>query len=369
MIKIPVSEPLLSGNEAKYVEDCVKTGWISSGGKYIGEFENSFAKYVNSKHAITSSNGTTALHLAMLALGIGNKDEVIVPNFTMIASVNSVVYTGAKPVFVDVEPRTWTIDVSKIEEKITESTKAIMPVHIFGHPCDMDPILDIAKEHDLFVIEDAAEAIGAEYKGKIVGCLGDVGAFSFYGNKNITTGEGGMTVTNNDELAELMKSFKNHWFDKERTYVHKKVGFNYRMTNIQAAIGLAQLENVNKHVELKRKMGQTYNKLLENVTGVRIPIEEKWAKNVYWMYSILLQNSFGKTRDFVRAELEKMGVDTRLLFFPMNSQPCYKFLNDTDSYPVSEELYKTGFYLPSGLTLKNEDIEFVVDCLQKIKSL
>ena len=369
MKKIPVSEPLLDGKELEYVTDCLKSGWVSSGGKYTVEFENKFSRYINAKHSITSCNGTTALHLAVLSLGIGNNDEVIVPNFTMIASVNPIVYTGAKPVFVDVEPRTWNIDINKIEENITEKTKAIMTVHIFGHPCDMDPILAIAKKHDLFTIEDAAEAIGAEYKKKKVGCLGDVGAFSFYGNKIITTGEGGMTVTNNDELAERIRLFKNHWFDKERTYIHKNVGFNYRMTNIQAAIGLAQLENVEKHIKIKRKIAQNYNRLLKEVDGIRTPIEEKWAKNVFWMYAILIQNSFGKQRDFLRKELEKLGIDTRLLFAPMNSQPCFKFLNDNNHYPVTEDLYKGGFYLPSGLRLSEEEIRYVTDSIKTIKSM
>ncbi|MBI2542867.1 MAG: DegT/DnrJ/EryC1/StrS aminotransferase family protein [Candidatus Aenigmarchaeota archaeon] len=367
MMKIPVSKPLFSGKELEYVTDCMKTGWVSSGGKYIEEFENGFSKYLNAKHSITACNGTAALHLALLSLGIEKGDEVILPNFTMIASANSIVYTGAKPVFVDVEPRTWNIDVDKIEEKITKDTKAIMAVHIFGHPCDMDPILKIANEHGISVVEDAAESIGAEYKGKIVGCLGDVGAFSFYGNKIITTGEGGMVVTNNEETAERIKAFKNHWFDKDRTFIHKNIGFNYRMTNIQAAIGLAQLENIEKHIKIKRDIVQTYNNLLKEVDGVRTPIEEKWAKSVFWMYAVLIQDSFGKDKDVVRKELEKLGVETRLLFAPMNSQPSFAFLGDSNNYPVSEELYKRGFYLPSGLQIDDKEIQYVADSIKNIR--
>ncbi len=369
MMKIPVSEPVLDGNEYKYVVDCLKSGWISSGGKFTEKFEEKFSKYVKAKNSITACNGTAALHLAALSLGIGKDDEVILPNFTMIASANAIVYTGAKPVFVDAEPRTWTIDVNKIEDKITKKTKAMMLVHVFGHPCDMDPIMDIAKEHDLFVIEDAAEALGAEYKGKIVGCLGDVGAFSFYANKTITTGEGGMVVTNNNEVAEKIRAFKNHWFDKERTYVHKEIGFNYRMTNLQAAIGLAQLENINKHIEKRRKIARVYNELFKNVDGIRTPVEETWAKNIYWMYAVLLESKIDKDKDFVRKELEKMGVETRLLFSPMNSQPCFKFLNDNSSYPISEDLYRRGFYIPSGFKLSEEEIKYIVSCIKKIKDM
>lgn len=244
-----------------------------------------------------------------------------------------------------------------------------MVVHIFGHPADMDLIMEIARKHDLFVVEDCAEAHGAEYRGRKTGSIGDVSCFSFYANKIITTGEGGMITTDDDEIAERARFLRNLAFDKARTYIHKEIGFNYRMTNIQAAIGLAQLENIKKHIEAKRRIAKTYNELLSKVEGIRIPVEEPWAKSVYWMYAILLEKSFGKERDEAREKLAKFGVETRCLFAPLHSQPCLKFLNDTNSYPISEDLYKRGFYLPSGIGLTREEIEKVVEAIKKIKQL
>ncbi|NQV08592.1 DegT/DnrJ/EryC1/StrS family aminotransferase, partial [Candidatus Woesearchaeota archaeon] len=258
---IPVAEPVLEGNELKYVTECVKTGWISSAGKFVKKFEEKFSKYCDCKYGVAVSNGTTALHLALVALGIKKGDEVIVPNFTFVATANAVVYVGGVPVFVDADKETWNIDVDKIEEKITSKTKAIIPVNIYGHPCDMNKIMDIAKKHNLYVIEDCAESHGAEYNGEKTGSFGDISCFSFYGNKIITTGEGGMCVTNNKELAEKMSMLKDHGMKPERRYWHETIGFNYRMTNIQAAIGLAQLENINKFIETKRENTIIYNSL------------------------------------------------------------------------------------------------------------
>lgn len=370
MEKIPVCEPLLGEKELQNVIECIKSGWISGKGKYIKEFEERFARYCGARYGISTTSGTTALHLAMLALGIGKGDEVIVPDFTMIASANSVVYVGAKPVWVDAEPYTWNIDPSKIEEKITRNTKAIMPVHIYGHPVDMDPILEIAKERELLVIEDAAEAHGSEYKGKGVGCLGDVGCFSFYANKIITTGEGGMVVTNDENIAERARLFKDLYFDEERKYAHQQIGFNFRMTNMQAAMGIAQLERINELVKTKRKVANLYNSLLKDVKGVTTPPEAGWAKNVYWMYTILIEDEFGMNRDTVKKGLEKRGIDTRFAFSPMHRQPCFAklgFYGRDKDYPVAEELSRKGLYLPSGLTLKEEQIRYIVDTLKDLR--
>lgn len=296
---IPVCEPFLTGKELQYVDDCLKTNWISSAGKYIAEFEKGFAAYCKVKYGIATTNGTTALHLALATLGIGKGDEVIIPTFTMAACAFSVIYTGAKPVLVDSEPETWNMDVGQIERKVTPRTKAIMPVHIYGHPCDMDPIMNIARKHHLYMVEDAAEAHGATYKGKMTGSMSDIGSFSFYANKIITTGEGGMIVTDDEKLAERARRLKDQAFSRERRFLHTDLGFNYRMTNVQAAIGLAQLESIDRFVEMRRKNASLYNRLLKGVPGITLPVEKNWAKNVYWMYSIVIENEFGIDRKSV----------------------------------------------------------------------
>ncbi len=366
---IPVCEPLLTGKELEYVTDCLKTNWISSAGKYIAEFEKGFAVYCGSKQGITTTSGTTALHLALAALGLGKGDEVIIPTLTMAACAFSVIYTGAKPVLVDSEPETWNMDVAQIERKITLHTKAIMPVHIYGHPCDMDPIMDIARKHHLYVVEDAAEAHGATYKGKMAGGMGDVGCFSFYANKIITTGEGGMMVTNDEKVADRARRFKDQAFSRERRFLHTDIGFNYRMTNIQAAIGLAQLESIDRFVEMRRKNAQLYNKQLKGVSGITLPQEKKWAKNVYWMYCIVIEDEFGMSRDDLMAYLRQKGVDTRTFFIPMHVQPAFKNMGlfEGEHYPVSEQLARKGLYLPSGSGLTEEQINSVCEAVIQAK--
>lgn len=370
---IPVCEPALIGNESKYVNDCLKTNWISSAGKYIGMFENDFAKYCETKYGIATCNGTVSIHLALEALNIGPDDEVIVPDFTMIASVNSILYTGAKPVFVDADIETWCIDPKLIEEKITKKTKAIMPVHIYGHPCDMDPIQKLAKKYNLSIVEDAAEAHGALYKNKKIGSLGDAASFSFYSNKILVCGEGGMVVTNDEKLADRMRLLKNHAFTKNR-FTHEEVGYNYRMTNIQAAIGLGQLENADKLVQMRINNANLYNKLLRNIKGIILPPSKDWAKNVYWMYGILLSKEFGMPRDRLREELLKEGIDTRSFFIPSHRQPMFtkkskkfKMPDISGRYPVSDNLGSSGFYLPSSSHLPKEDIIYITDTIKKIK--
>ena len=371
-IFIPVCEPTLSGNELKYVTEAVKTGWISSAGKFIQQFEDKFAEYCGVKYGISCSNGTTALHLAIEAIGISKGDEIITPTFSMAASTNSILYAGAKPVFIDSELDTWNLDITEIESKITSKTKAIMIVHTYGHPVDMDKVKEIADKHNLPIIEDAAEAHGAEYKGKKIGSVGDIACFSFYANKIITTGEGGMVVTNNAKLAERAKKLRNHFFGEPR-FLHQEVGYNYRLTNMQAAIGLAQLEKIDELVNARRHNAYLYNYLLKNVKGIILPPEKPWAKNVYWMYGILVnEEEFGMSAAELMKELAKRKIETRTFFIGMHKQPAYNkklehFPDKTDC-PVAEKLEKEGFYLPSTSHLTLEQIEFITDAIKEVQN-
>jgi perosamine synthetase len=364
---ISVCEPVLDGREMEYVMDCLRTNWISSAGKYITLFEKKFSEYCEMPFGVACSSGTTAIHLALVALGIGPGDEVIIPDFTLIVSANAIIWTGAKPVLVDVDHKTWCVDSRLIEAKITPKTKAIMAVHMYGHPCDMDAISAIAKRHNLFVIEDCAEAHGAEVKGRKVGSLSEASCFSFYGNKILTTGEGGMVLSSDRELDAKLRLLRNQAFEEPR-FVHNIIGFNYRMTNIQAAIGLAQTEMVEQKIAKKREIGLTYNQLLRDVPGLVLPYEEPWAKNVYWMYGIVVQDEFGVTKEELMTLLKEKGVETRAFFCPMSMQPVFKKQNpqypDTSGdYPVSTDLWNRGLYLPSGLNLTRSRIEEVVDRL------
>lgn len=362
---IPVCSPTIGEEELKNVTDCIKTNWISSKGKYVKEFEEKFSRYCNVKHGITTTSGTTALHLAVATLGISKGDEVIMPTLTNAATAFCVIYNGATPIFVDSEPITWNIDVSKIEEKITEKTKAIIPVHIYGHPVDMDPIMEIAEKHDLSVIEDAAEAHGAEYKGRKAGGLGDIGCFSFYANKIITTGEGGMLVTNNDEIAERARMLKDLAHSKEMRFLHKTVGYNYRMTNIQAAIGLAQLGKIEKFIDARRNNAKRYNSFLKDIEGITLPPEASWAKSVYWMYGILIEDDFGVSRGELLEKLKECGVETRTFFIPMHRQPVFAGMGlSGGTYPVADDLSRKGIYLPSSSSLTEEDINFVCQAIK-----
>lgn len=369
---IPVCEPLLSGKEVEYVNDCLNTGWISSTGKYVKAFEESFASYCDAKYAVGVTNGTVALHLALVAAGVGKGDEVIIPNFTMIATAFAVCYTGATPVFVDADPLSWNIDINLIESKITKRTKVIMPVSIFGHPCDMDEINDLARKYKLLVIEDAAESHGAEYKGRKVGTLADITSFSFFANKNLTTGEGGALVTNNEELYRKMLYFKNMCFPLEspRNYLHNDIGFNYRMSNIHAAIGLAQVEKADEYKEMRIRNHQLYESYLKDVDGINFQQSRHYVTNVFWMNSIVIDpKKYGKTRDELVQHLKEKGIDTRLLFKGMHIQPsmikygCYC----NDNYPITTILSENGFYLPSGSALTKNDIERISNVLIKFK--
>ncbi len=366
---IPVFTPCVGEEELKNVTNAIKTNWISSKGEYIKKLEEEFAKYCGVKYGVLTNNGTAALHLALCVLGVGVGDEVIIPNFTMISTALAVHYTGAVPIFVDAQEDTLNIDVEKIEEKITPKTKAIMPVHIYGHPCDMNEINEIAKKHNLFVVEDAAEAHGAEYYGKKCGSLSDIGCFSFYANKLITTGEGGIIVTNNKEFYEQAQYLKNLAFGKEKRFVHEDVGFNYRMTNVQAAIGLGQMEKINDFLKIKRNNAQLYSSFLKNTKGVILPVEKPYVKNSYWMYAIRFNEEFGLEKEEIRRKLFEEGIDTRDFFVGMNKQPVFtrRGFQTEELFPVSDKLAETGLYLPSGLNLSEQDIKYICYTIEKIQ--
>ncbi|MFH1868400.1 MAG: DegT/DnrJ/EryC1/StrS family aminotransferase [Candidatus Omnitrophota bacterium] len=360
---IPLAEPSLSGNELRYISSCVRSGWISSLGGYVGKFEKAFSRYCGAKYGVSVSSGTAALHLALLAMGVRSGHEVIVPSLTFVATANAALYTGAKPVFVDSERTTWNMDVGKIEEKINSKTKAIIAVHLYGHPCDMDPILKIAGKHGIAVIEDAAEAHGAEYKGRKAGSLGDIACFSFYGNKIITTGEGGMCLTNNKRLAEKIELLKDHGMSKKRRYYHPLLGYNYRITNLQSAIGLAQLERIDKMVMIKRRNAGLYNLLLNGKSGITSQREMPWSESAYWMYSILISKNCRITRDRLMKKLREKGIDTRPFFIPLHKMPYFK---SGSKLPVAEDLSKRGINLPSSVTLKEREIEFIAKTIRKL---
>lgn len=364
---IPVNRPLFISNEKKYLAECIDSGWISSEGPFIKEFEEKFSGYVGKKFGVAVSNGTAALEVAVGAAGIGPGDEVIMPTFTIISCASAVVACGARPVFVDSESETFNIDVSKIEEKITKKTKAIMVVHMYGHPSDMDAIMRIAKKHKLLIIEDAAEAHGAEWKNKKCGSFGDISIFSFYANKIISTGEGGMVLTDNKVFARRAEFLRNLGFNNKKRFHHTELAKNYRMTNLQAAVGVAQLRSIDTLVKIKRENAKKYTALLKNIPGLQLPVQKELAKNVYWMYGIVLDKSTGFTAESFAKRLAKEGVQTRPFFYPMHSQPVFETLmKKKDAFLVSEHIAKYGLYLPSGLGLKTSEIRKVCSIVKKI---
>lgn len=348
-IKIPVYSPYLHGNEKKYVNDCLDSTWISSKGKYVSEFENKFAEYINSPYATSVANGTVAIHLALLALGIGPGDEVIVPSLTYVASVNAIAYTGATPVFVDSLDSTWQIDSEDVRRKINTKTRAIMAVHLYGQACDMDALATLAKQHNLFLIEDCAEALGTYYKMKHIGTFGDIATFSFFGNKTITTGEGGMVVMKDKTLYELAAKLKAQGVSNTLQYWHDIIGYNYRMTNICAAIGLAQLEQVDTILAKKRSIAKHYAETLRGLP-LQIHTEAPETKHSYWMCSIALNDA--KLRDPLREYLASHGIETRPLFYPVHTMPMYA--DQKQKFPIAESLAARGINLPSwpGLTMQ-----------------
>ena len=365
---LPVGAPVLSGNERNYILDCLESTWISSNGQYLERFERAFADFCNVKQATSCCNGTAALHLALMALNVGPGDEVIAPTLTFVATVNAITYCGATPVLIDSEPETWNLDPNLIEEKITSNTKGIIAVHIYGHPVDMDPVLSVADRHGLFVIEDAAEAHGAEYRGNNIGSLGNMATFSFYGNKIITAGEGGMVVTNDDTLAAKVRQLKGQGMDPNRRYWFPIVGYNYRMTNMQAAIGLAQLEKVDWYIQRRREVARWYYEYLQNSPELILPVEKEWARNVYWMFSIVLHENVRVERDQVMINLMEQGIETRPFFYPMHTLPPYRGLAEGQSFPVADWIAPRGINLPTWAGLTKEDVKFVCDALIKCVS-
>lgn len=357
---IPVYEPFIDDKEIKYAVSCIKSGWISSTGKFVDRFAEEFAKFLNIKYAVPVSNGTAALHLALQCLKIKPGDEVIVPALTFASTANAVIYTGAKPVFVDVRLDNYALDENMIEEKITNKTKAIIPVHLYGFPANLTPILKIAKKYNLYVIEDAAEAHGAEYKGKKVGSIGDIGCFSFYGNKVITTGEGGMVVTNNKKYAERIKFLRSHAMKTgSHRYWHTEVGYNYRLTALQSAIGLAQLTKIKTIIQKKCQIAEKYQKGLSNINDIILPKELENCKSIWWLYTFCCKNQ--KLRDSLIKYLKTKGIDTRPVFYPLPIMPPYK---DKFIYSNANLLSKTGLSLPSWPGLPNEDIDYIVSSIK-----
>jgi perosamine synthetase len=367
---VMVNEPLLDGNEKKYLNECIDTGWVSSEGPFVKKFESQMAHYVGRKYATACSSGTAALDIAVSALDLQKNDEVIMPSFTIISCAQALTKLSIKPVLVDSEYDTFNMKVEDIESKITSKTKAIMIVHIFGLTVDVDPIINLAKKYNLKVIEDAAQAIGQTYKGNQCGSFGDISIFSFYPNKHITTGEGGMVLCDDDLLDKRSKSLRNLCFGEQR-FIHDEIGFNYRMTNMQAALGVAQLERINQIVEKKRWIGETYNSLLQDLDMINLPIKAtSYCENIYWVYAITLKDDYSKTSREVMQELGECNIGTRPFFYPMHQQPVFNraglFLQDR--LPNSEKLYKMGFYIPSGLALTQDQAVEVSEALHKVLS-
>jgi len=337
---------------------------VSSLGYFVDKFENNFSKYCNRKFGVTTSNGTSALHLALSALDIKKGDEVIIPALTFAAVANAVLYTGAKPVLVDIDKQTLNMDPNYIEKHITKMTKAIIVAHLYGHPADMDPLLTIAKKNKLYVIEDAAEAHGALYKNKICGSFGDISCFSFYGNKTITTGEGGMCMTDNKNLCKKMKLLRDHGMTINNKYWHNVVGFNYRLTNLQSALGCAQLERIKEFVKAKRKNASFYKKELADVPWIKPILEQSYATSSYWMFTVLIDKNFKYSRVEVIEKLKEKGIDSRIIFYPLNDMPPYK--NKKNKFPISEDISYRGINLPSSTKLTKKDIVYICSTIKSL---
>ncbi len=362
---IPVCEPVLGGNEIEYVRQAIESNWISSAGGFTREFEAAFARFCGTRYGIACSSGTAAMHLMAASLGLESGDEVILPTFTMIATANAITYCGARPVLVDCEPQHWQMDVEQVAAKITPRTRAVMPVHIYGHPVDMDPLIELADRHGLAIIEDAAESHGARYKGRPVGGLGLAAGFSFYANKIVTTGEGGMVTTNDPDFARLAATLRDHAFSPERHFWHSYIGFNYRLSNLQAAVGLAQMEQCERLIEARRRNAAAYGRTLASIPGIRTPAEAPWASSVYWMYGILVDaEEYGLTRDQLRRRLAENGIETRSFFVPVHCQPVYRRAYASERFPVAERLCRDGLYLPSASSLQLEEIEYIAGVIR-----
>lgn len=359
MNPILVNQPLLDGNEKKYLLECIDTGWISSEGPFVKKFEEQFAARVGRKYGVAVSNGSVALDAAVAALGIQPGDEVILPTFTIISCAAAIVRSGAVPVVVDCDPNTWNMDVSQIEDKITPKTKALMVVHIYGLPVDMEPVLALADRYGLQIIEDAAEMHGQTYKGRPCGSFGAISTFSFYPNKHVTTGEGGMLLTHNEQLAERCRSLRNLCFQPQKRFVHQELGWNLRMSNLQAALGVAQLERLDEFIARKRHIGQRYTELLSDIPGLQLPLPRTdYADNIYWVYGLVLKDEVPFDAEEAIGRLAQYKIGTRPFFWPMHEQPVFRKMGlfDGVSYPVAERIARRGFYIPSGMALTDEQI-------------
>ena len=366
---IPVNEPLLNGNEKKYLCECIDTGWISSEGPFVKQFEERVSASVGRRYGIAVSNGTAALEVAMQAVGVGVGDEVIMPTFTIISCAMAVTKLGAKPVLVDSDINTWNMNVNEIESRITDKTKAILAVHLYGLPVEMDKILLLAEKYHLKIVEDAAEMYGQTYNGKPCGSFGDISIFSFYPNKHVTTGEGGMVVTDSGELAERCRMLRNLCFRNDIRYVHDEISDNYRFTNLQAAVGLAQLERLDEFVAKKREMGKFYTKNLSGIKGLKLPLAKTdYADNIYWVYGLVLDDNIGISNREITKLLATEGIGTRTFFWCMHEQPVYQKQGffENERYDMAECLARKGFYIPSGLALTREQMETVVRKVRKV---
>ena len=366
---IPVNEPLLNGNEKKYLSECIDSGWISSEGPFVEKLEAGVSSRVGREHGIAVSSGTAALDVAVAALDLGKGDEVIVPTFTIISCVSSLVRAGVKPVLIDCDPDTWNMDVAKLEGLVSSATKAIMVVHIYGLPVDMDPVLELAEKHSLKIIEDAAELLGQSYYDRPCGSFGDISVFSFYPNKHVTTGEGGMLVTDSYEIAERCRSFRNLCFEAGKRFVHSELGWNYRMSNLQAAVGCAQLERLDETIVRKREIGNRYYSGLRHLHMVQLPLASTvYASNIYWVYGIVLSTDAGMDAKTVMQKLAEHKVGARAFFWPMHQQPVFNNMGLFSGIqcPVAEQIARYGLYLPSGVALTDKQIDRVIDIVSDI---
>ena len=357
--RIMVASPMLTGNELAYVTECIRTNWISSQGKFVKQFEELFSTTHNDMVALAVSNGTVALHLALEALSIGPGDEVLVPDLTFAASVNAILYTGATPVLVDIDPDTWTIDLLAAEKAITPKTKAIMPVHLYGHPCDMNGIVALASGYDLRIVEDCAEALGSFFEQRPVGVFGDASTFSFFGNKTITTGEGGMVLFRDHKVGARAAMLRDHGMQKDKRYWHQEIGYNYRMTNLQAAVGVAQFERLSEFVEAKKRIANKYNDLLSTFPFFTLPVEKSWAINSYWLYTFLINSDAPFTRVELAEFLGSKGIETRPTFYCMHEMPPYKHLGKLEFLRVSREVSMRGMSLPSSVNLSEAELSYI----------
>lgn len=366
---IPVNEPLLNGNEKKYLIECIDTGWISSEGPFVKKLETGLANYVGRKYGVSVCNGSVALDLAVEALQLEKGDEVIMPAFTIISCAAALVRKGVKPVLIDADSNTWNMDVTQIEDKITNKTKAIMVVHLYGLPVDMDVVLEIAKKYHLYIIEDAAEAHGLEYKGRKCGSFGTISAMSFYPNKHITTGEGGMVLMDDDALRERCDLFRNLCHSREKRFYHEELGYNFRMSNIQAAVGVAQLEKIQEHLKIKRMIGASYQEKLKGIELLQLPMEKtEYAENLYWVFGMVLDSRMSMNAKDMMAELALRGIGCRPFFYPMHLQPVFKKMGlfEGEQYPVAENLGERGFYVPSGLTVTEEQCQYIAEQIKDV---